>query len=680
VVKGNTVKEWFVPLGYHSTDGAIDASFISLKSEYKMTALAHYKPPNTIINITIEPMPKFWVESGFDVFLVRIPSRQLRCTPIQMPLTVSLQTLTVLVNDVPLETTSAATIRAVAFFSCLTAQSVTCAMITQSSVLSSAVVCSNSILRASHSLIKWIISPFFFLPSFTSWWPEDVSALLFSVSIVLLSFGVHIGLVEFYSKRWGKDEASTLLLYPNITIFIALLLYPGIVSLAFRTVFNDELSLGALSVVLYCIGGLPVVLYCYHISIVKFPVAWLKFAGAFAKETVWWLPEGGWIPHAKRKCLSIVFDDFDNLRAQYLCYVTALITMVVPVIAIEVRSFNACRLQFMVSAVIYGVLLYIFVRFRPFSTKITSILASLTLFLLIIQICLQFNCLSNKNDSSHWCDRLTNGVSIAAAVVQLIWGIYSTFVMVYTQRFLYPMHEFNAHSNQDKPKTPKVASQRRRGLSKSPLVPRSTSRRGTLVTLPAIEDSEKHTVTARAYWTNRVMKYFVGRNPSQANPEQVEDILNAFEKSPGGWPKMWELLVSKHGPELGVASAAEEVLISPPSALHLLEDPDPVSDLDKPLLPYPTFHEEEPLWLQRATYQPSKPVRPLYQQPPPRELGAFERMLFEAEKEAQRSDSGDDTEEEMEEFDECEEEDTATLSLALPTRKRVVSLGMIERL
>jgi len=60
---------------------------------------------------------------------------------------------------------------------------------------------------------------------------------------------------------------------------------------------------------------------------------------------------------------------------------------------------------------------------------------------------------------------------------------------------------------------------------------------------------EKATETARAYWTNRVIKYFVARNPRQAHPEQVEDILNAFEKSPGGWEKMWESLVSKHGPE-----------------------------------------------------------------------------------------------------------------------------------
>ena len=67
----------------------------------------------------------------------------------------------------------------------------------------------------------------------------------------------------------------------------------------------------------------------------------------------------------------------------------------------------------------------------------------------------------------------------------------------------------------------------------------------------------------RAYWTNRVMKYFVACNPRQANPEQVDDILNAFEKSPGGWEKMWEFLVSKHGPEPVGTESTAVVEISP---------------------------------------------------------------------------------------------------------------------
>jgi len=44
------------------------------------------------------------------------------------------------------------------------------------------------------------------------------------------------------------------------------------------------------------------------------------------------------------------------------------------------------------------------------------------------------------------------------------------------------------------------------------------------------------------------MKYFVARNPNQAKVEQIEDILDAFEKNPG-WEKMWEILLSKYGPE-----------------------------------------------------------------------------------------------------------------------------------
>ena len=53
--------------------------------------------------------------------------------------------------------------------------------------------------------------------------------------------------------------------------------------------------------------------------------------------------------------------------------------------------------------------------------------------------------------------------------------------------------------------------------------------------------------TDKAYWAARLLKYYSVRNPTQATPEQVNTVLVKFEKA--GYPKMWDLLLTKYGPE-----------------------------------------------------------------------------------------------------------------------------------
>ena len=53
--------------------------------------------------------------------------------------------------------------------------------------------------------------------------------------------------------------------------------------------------------------------------------------------------------------------------------------------------------------------------------------------------------------------------------------------------------------------------------------------------------------TDKAYWAARLLKYFSVWNPTQATPEHVNTVLVKFEKA--GYPKMWDLLLTKYGPE-----------------------------------------------------------------------------------------------------------------------------------
>eukprot|EP00759_Apiculatamorpha_spiralis_P006452 PhF_6_TR13708/c0_g1_i3/m.22143 len=52
---------------------------------------------------------------------------------------------------------------------------------------------------------------------------------------------------------------------------------------------------------------------------------------------------------------------------------------------------------------------------------------------------------------------------------------------------------------------------------------------------------------SRPYWAKRLLRYYKVRDPSQATPQHVEDVLTTFERY--GYPLMWNMLIEKYGPE-----------------------------------------------------------------------------------------------------------------------------------
>ena len=56
----------------------------------------------------------------------------------------------------------------------------------------------------------------------------------------------------------------------------------------------------------------------------------------------------------------------------------------------------------------------------------------------------------------------------------------------------------------------------------------------------------------KEHWAERLLKYYSVRNPTQANPEAIANVMTKFEKF--GYPKMWEMLLEKYGPEPSAAT------------------------------------------------------------------------------------------------------------------------------
>eukprot|EP00759_Apiculatamorpha_spiralis_P021124 PhF_6_TR26165/c0_g1_i1/m.37146 len=411
------------------------SSFVSLLGSIEVNTNISTQFPNQMIRFFFSRVSRLRLVDPFEIVVFRVPATLLECTPHVSPDTFSLRATIRIMNDESIPISSAALLRVASFVFCIVSTSLSCTVVTQSSVLTSMVECTNPIMRLSHLKVRWIVSPFLVFESTAV--HAAAFAVIVSVVIVTIVFGFHYGYYSSKRKTLGSEKlARSAAWFPNISTQVALFFYPSIAIFTCRVVFEESTWQALIATLSFVCAGLPAVVYSYHRGRHSFPLQWYKF---FATDRNWFFPQGGWVPINKYCRYGLMFDDFQHPYPHFTCVTNIFISAMAAVSAVNTRSRNSCRIEIIVSTLIYVCLLFVFARFRPFRSWLTSILASVTVACLVVQNSLQLECLNHTENPLHWCEGVLNIWAVVAAVAQLLWSLHAVFVSVYTWvRFFRP--------------------------------------------------------------------------------------------------------------------------------------------------------------------------------------------------------------------------------------------------
>ena len=246
----------------------------------------------------------------------------------------------------------------------------------QSAVMFSQMTCMKPSVKAIAKEASWTLSPLAAIAPAIPGVHFELNMLLWNfVALALLGLS-HYAVVSFAAclNPNGRRWALTMLMYPHVTLTVAMILYQGTTFAAYRSILHKELSY--LPVTLPCLGifsfGMPFASWWWMRT--KMKATWTP-----NRIDITFAPKGIWLPVDQASRYGFFFDEFRGAHKNFKTVVFIYFHAMALVTSLQLTTDIGCNIQLGVCIFATFSMACAYLYLRPLRWTVCNIGRALTL-------------------------------------------------------------------------------------------------------------------------------------------------------------------------------------------------------------------------------------------------------------------------------------------------------------